>query len=52
MQATSVVEVKAQRWFPLTSERESCDAPGLCEHSEAIWSSVQTCHETASLGSR
>jgi len=47
MQATSVVEVKAWHWFPLTSERDSCDAPAHCERNETISSSVRTRHETA-----
>jgi hypothetical protein len=52
MQATSVVEVKARHCFPLTSERELCEAPGHCERSEAAASSVRSRHEIASLRSR
>jgi hypothetical protein len=51
MQATSAVEVKTRHWFPLTSERESCDAPGHYERSEAISSSVRIRYETTSLRS-
>jgi hypothetical protein len=38
--------------YPLSLEREACDAPGHCEGNEAISSSVRACHEIAALRPR